>query len=631
MSIECPNCSSFNASGALHCDQCGSPLAGGGRASSKGVPPLVVLLIAILVGGGAFVYLRGGGDASSPLDGDSSPESPRPQTSPPVARSGGGRAGTQDLTEPAGELLAQDATVSSGKLVAGWLQLEDPHGVVIDRIATAATREGWLAVPRLAALGSSVWVFRPGLGGETRVVDGISARVDAMGLWRIESPDLAAAPPLRAWVEAEPVTFISFSANRREEFTPPPQLRRDGLFLRAESPFELGSGGVLMQEGAIVGWGSGPPESSLWFWNSDAGSELDAERTVLEFYQETFVGGREEAISAAHAAAETPASRLSVLHSYAAAFRLSPRLRDEESRERWQPASAIGPVARAMRELLDGGAPGSILEAMDLSMVRLLGDAAVFLLWVDAVAEIEGAAAAIALLDRWGSELVPVGSDLEEQLVARLLTFTRDALRLALDQGDFALAWGWVEDGRRRFPDDPDLYLSEVELWVGEGDWRRAEELITAVSFPATFRERVSRLERMISDLKGSEGKIVIRFRPGASAITTHADIGGVEQLFIVDTGASYTSIPWSTVNALGIRIDDNTPRRELRTASDVISVPVVVLPEVTLGGWTIHNVTATVIDLPGNESLGLLGLNFLGKFEIGLDREQGRMTLAPK
>ncbi len=170
-----------------------------------------------------------------------------------------------------------------------------------------------------------------------------------------------------------------------------------------------------------------------------------------------------------------------------------------------------------------------------------------------------------------------------------------------------------------------------MELWLGEGDWRQAEQLIQAVSFPASFRERVARLERLISDLKGSEGKIVIRFRPGASSITTHADISGVEQLFIVDTGASYTSIPWSTVNALGIRVDANTPRRQLRTASDVISVPVVVLPEVTLGGWTVRNVEATVIDLPGNDALGLLGLNFLGEFEIGLDRDQGRMTLEPK
>ena len=152
MSIECPQCSSFNASGALHCDQCGASLSGRGGSGSKGVPPLVVGILLLLVGGGAFLFF---GSGSEPA--------PSPNAREPVASERGmgggtsfrespGRAATPDLTEPAGELLAQDAAVASGRLVAGWLQLEDPHGDAIDRIATAATRGGWIAVPYLCAM-----------------------------------------------------------------------------------------------------------------------------------------------------------------------------------------------------------------------------------------------------------------------------------------------------------------------------------------------------------------------------------------------------------------------------------------------------------------------------------------------
>ena len=630
MSIECPHCSSYNADGALHCDQCGGSLAARGSRGGAGVPPWLFGLVLILAGVGGFFALQkpeptpttpGTPVASEERPSRTLPRSPTPNPSDPRPAP----------PEPIGEMLAQDRDSSTGRVVAGWLQIEDPHGFALDRQATAVSKEGWLALLRTPSLGGGKLLFRPGLGGETTATEGVASPRDALQLWKIESPDLTFAPPLEPFDEGDSVVFLSYSGNRREEFEVPRRLSEAGLFLRAEAPFELASGGVLLQGGAMVGWGTGDPEPALWFWNGESGADLTAEGTVEEFYDQTFAGGQEEKFAAAHALAESSASRRSVLEAFSEALRWTPRLRAEEQRDRWRAESAVLPVARAMRDLLDRGAPGSILEVLDLETVRRLADAAVFLLFLDAVAAVDGAESAIGMIDRYGNELVPAGHDLEEQLVSRLLTYLRDALALAVDRGDLAAAWSWVEDGRRRFPDDSDLYLWEVELWLGEGDWRRAEEMLNAVSFPASFRERVARLERLISELKGEEGRIVIRFRPGASSITTHADLSGVEQLFIVDTGASYTSIPWSTVRSLGIRVDSNTPRRQLRTASDIISVPVVVLPEVTLGGWTVQNVEATVLDLPGNDALGLLGLNFLGEFKVEVDRERGTLTLEPK
>jgi len=62
-----------------------------------------------------------------------------------------------------------------------------------------------------------------------------------------------------------------------------------------------------------------------------------------------------------------------------------------------------------------------------------------------------------------------------------------------------------------------------------------------------------------------------------------------------------------------------------------VIEVPIVVVPSITLGGWTVADVEVTVLDLPGGGGLGLLGLNFLGNFTLEMDRSAGRLTLSPK
>jgi len=520
---------------------------------------------------------------------------------------------------------------------------------VLERTPVSASGEGWLAIHRTSALGASRLVFRPGQGGESEVVDGIARRGEPLGLWRIESPDLAGAPPLRPWRESAAsgeedaasggdLLFYSYGGGGGEAISPPATLRAAGFFLHGVPEVDLGRGGVLLQDGALVGWAIAagiPTEESgaaeLWLWRGPTGEELAPERTLSAFYVETFAGGSEEALSAAHALAESEVPRARALAAFGQALLARPRLAPEECRERWLPEGAIAAVVRAMRALLDEGAPASILSSFDERALAALADGGALLLYSDAVAAVDGPEGAIALLDRRSAAWIPAGSELEEPLLSRLRRLFSEAVIQALDSGDAGRAWSTLEDGRRRFPEDPSLHLTEVELWLDEGDWRRAEALIEGTTFPSSMRDRVTLLERRISELRGQEGKIVIRFRPGAPAITTHAELSGVRQLFVVDTGASFTSIPWSTARALGLRIDASTPRRELRTASDVIVAPVVTLAGITLGGWTVPDVEATVLDLPGHDDVGLLGLNFLGSFRVDLDRAQGILTLEPR
>ncbi|MFQ5654814.1 MAG: TIGR02281 family clan AA aspartic protease, partial [Planctomycetota bacterium] len=318
----------------------------------------------------------------------------------------------------------------------------------------------------------------------------------------------------------------------------------------------------------------------------------------------------------------------------AEAFRLRPRLLPEETPN----AIRLGEVARRLRALVkkirDRGDPALVADLLYSDMLVELADGRLFLDWIEATAAADGEEHAIQRIDRSSAQIIPLGSDLERELLALLARLFRDAARRAREGGDLGRAWGLVEEGRRRFPDDVELTLLEVELLIDGGEWRPAESLLTRRSYPISHVDRIDRLKARISELKGEEGRIVIEFPPGASTIFTRARLNGShDQRFLVDTGASLTTIPAATAAALGIRIDEHTPRRQVTTAGGFVMAPEVELASVELGGWVVERVQAFVVDLPGGDrgGLGLLGMNFLSHFRVTLDNERGRLLLDPR
>jgi clan AA aspartic protease (TIGR02281 family) len=105
----------------------------------------------------------------------------------------------------------------------------------------------------------------------------------------------------------------------------------------------------------------------------------------------------------------------------------------------------------------------------------------------------------------------------------------------------------------------------------------------------------------------------------------------GTTHEFIVDTGASMVTIPFSTARDLGIVISVRNPRRRVYTAGGEIYAPEVVLDSITLEDFTTYNVKALVMDLPNQPGVGLLGLNFLRRFRMDLNTDDGMLMLAPK
>jgi clan AA aspartic protease (TIGR02281 family) len=102
---------------------------------------------------------------------------------------------------------------------------------------------------------------------------------------------------------------------------------------------------------------------------------------------------------------------------------------------------------------------------------------------------------------------------------------------------------------------------------------------------------------------------------------------GRVRAPFFIDTGASGVSIPWTVAQQLGVQINDETPRIQVRTANGIVSEPVVQLQTVQLGPARVENLSAAV---SGSMDIGLLGGAFFNNYVYQVDAAAGVITLKP-
>lgn len=171
-------------------------------------------------------------------------------------------------------------------------------------------------------------------------------------------------------------------------------------------------------------------------------------------------------------------------------------------------------------------------------------------------------------------------------------------------------------------PRDPQrrLYLAEAYRQLGEGQaaaqaYRHVMQLAPGSALAAAARQGLESL--------GEPTRLAVQIpvQTRGTLILVPARVNGQALgYFILDTGATYTSISRAAADSLRVR--GGGGRVNLSTAGGVIQAPLVLLDEVDVGGAVTHNVTAVVHDLPNVPSpiVGLLGLSFLERFRVSLD-----------
>ena len=108
--------------------------------------------------------------------------------------------------------------------------------------------------------------------------------------------------------------------------------------------------------------------------------------------------------------------------------------------------------------------------------------------------------------------------------------------------------------------------------------------------------------------------------------ITLKGHTGIIRRIrMVLDTGATYTMIPWEIAEALGYEPEHSKEKVTLVTASGIETAPIIKVKEVNVLGEYVSDVPVVCHDLPARSYVvGLLGASVLRHFKIMIDYGEG-------
>jgi clan AA aspartic protease (TIGR02281 family) len=387
--------------------------------------------------------------------------------------------------------------------------------------------------------------------------------------------------------------------------------------------------GVFTQDNRVVGWTFGRSTETGYLWNGLDGENLVYEMSVYDFYRATFENSREEKFILALAQSDDPAALQ--LTAFADAFLLSPKLTPADTPRHLRHENIIPRIQALIAELAQNGQHADVADAFDGRKLSAAKDIALVISAVGSTLASYGFESAVDLLETVQSDTFAQTGNQVKELEPTHKQLYRQWLTSLIQGGDIQRALQVHDRAETAYPQDPQINLLGVELALASGDWPTAQKLLAMQVYPAELADKVALLKSQIAAERSEEGKIVVRFTPGSRQIPVTAYLGdGIEQSFLIDTGATIVTIPRSAAEKLGV-FDEAAARRRVQTAGGLVDAYEVVLPYIQLGDSQVENVSALVLDLPNQPNVGLLGMNYLSLFRMNMNTDLGVLTLAPR
>lgn len=512
--------------------------------------------------------------------------------------------------------------------MVGEVKMRDTQDNEIALVRSLVMSGGLVALPRRACLGAVDWRFSPYDGRvASPVVDGVWQGDDKIGLWRIRD-NAERSFSLSQWDATLPLSWLSLQTGILHSEVKVQVEMNQGDFAYLSIQDDLQVPGVFIQKGKVVGWTFGEWLEGGYLWNRAFPSENEFRSDVGQFYTSTFAGGREEQFAKAILMDDqTLASER--LRTFLQGIYLSPKLAREDTPERLYLENVLGDIRYLARLLYHQGDFADLVNLMDQKVFEEIADVELLKITGVAIAEVRGYERAVDFVENTKDYFLNE-QDVGEVSLVHLYLY-KNWLKILLNERDIENGRLVFDRGADIFPEDPELHLFGVELALLEGDWQNAEELLYQKEYPAIFRQKIEIFAIRISELKKEEGSIVVHFPAGSSLIPVVARVNNSQDVdFLVDTGATLVTVPASLLDAFGIEIQNNTPRRMVATAGGLKEAWEVNLSSIELGGWVVYNLKALVLDIPHHSQTGLLGLNFLEKFRMDLNTEKGILLLEP-
>ncbi len=522
------------------------------------------------------------------------------------------------------------------EVVSGTLKILDSWSREVARIRVALLDDGWLAIPARACLGGTTWSFLSDSGDRAYVQGGSWQEGTVVGVWQVnQALGTDKSVGLAIWDRNMPLAWLSIESDNDLGDVHLSSFQHEGDFTIATLPSRINEVGIFVQGVDIVGWSFGQWLMGAYLWNP-GGKYDEAQQqniTVADFYNMTFANGREERFSIALASLNET-DLVNSIALFLEGFQHQPKLSASDTPYYLLPDEIIKQLRSLIKKAIASGSEKQVIELFDSDTLKLIADIDLFLDIVEPIARVYGDEAAIAAIEESGSFIVQgLGVNVPE-LNEFHLSFYQNWLQTLVTNNSIEEGGSVYATAMRYYGNDPYLHILATELELLKGNWREAERLLFQRNYPSKLLDRYELLARQISDLKGQEGDIVVRFQPGSTRIPLSSFLNGFRrQEFLVDTGASMVTIPSSTVAALGLEIisGGHYEQRKVSTAGGVIMASEVIIDSIEIGGWVESEVKALVLDIPDQPGLGLLGLNYLSRFKVDLRSEEGVLSLTPQ
>jgi clan AA aspartic protease (TIGR02281 family) len=514
-----------------------------------------------------------------------------------------------------------------GTLPTVWVRIRDIAGREIAALPAPVVGQGWVALPRLEVLGGAEWEAELPDGRRVGISAGVQADGDAVGLWQLDEVGGMTPPPLAAWDSQAALSWRPLASDDVFPIANQESCAHQALFELCPDSALLATTGVLLQDGSVVGWTFDKSPQGRFLWTGASGDNLQPSLRVSDFYRLSFADGREEQLLLATENSDlTTAERLTAL---AGAFGRDPRLTPAERRELFAEAPALDLIHQLVDTLLANGQAAAVADSFEGRLLAQLGDPGLSGKVVTAEIEAYGTSRSLSLMEEllyWTPE---------ETDTARLEALYRkvalQTLKELVDADAVDDLYARLTDFTQRFPNSPAIHLYRVEAALLAGDTALARELLAERSYPSDLQDRVAALTARIDEAFALAEGILIPFTPGSHVIETTARLNGVlSQRFLVDTGASLTTIPSATADRLGLS-SGSARHREVTTAGGVVTAWEAALDSIVLEDEAVSDLTVLVLDIPDNPDLGLLGMNFIRHFEMDLDNQKGTLMLRPR
>jgi len=185
--------------------------------------------------------------------------------------------------------------------------------------------------------------------------------------------------------------------------------------------------------------------------------------------------------------------------------------------------------------------------------------------------------------------------------------------------------------GIQQLPDSGILRLELAKLYIQFQAYDDAIRLLRqARELDSSLGDSVENLLAKIDDAIKRRNAVIVPIPTGSRSIRTEAVIDGhTASSFIIDTGATYTSIPAVLANTLGYDTSPSNARRiTISGVGGRFNVPLIRVQSLDLGGYTVRNLDVIVLPEKIGPNVGLLGLNFLKHFKYSVDSKRQEFRL---